>query len=309
MFTTRAPVGHGVKIAVGWVLRRHSWKLGRALFVADSGMNSADNRRELGRACGRYLLACRMGSVKEIQADVLARAGRYKELAPNLWAKEVVVGEGEKRRRYILCRNPDQAAREAAHRDQVLAELKAELESHPDLDPAAKWAAELRASGRYGRYVKVDRRGKLAIDHDAIRKAKRQDGKWVIETNDDTLSMDDAADGYKALLVIERCFRSLKRTQIQMTPMYHWLPRRIEAHVKLCVLALLIQRVAEMETGRPWAGLRRDLDRLQVTEFQTNSHRFLRSNELPTEAAEVLKKLKIKPPSKILDVRSVQPEA
>ena len=31
-----------------------------------------------------------------------------------------------------------------------------------------------------------------------------------------------------------------------MTPMYHWLPRRIETHVRLCVLALLIERVAEL---------------------------------------------------------------
>ena len=34
------------------------WKLGRALFVADAGINSDDNRQELARACGKYLLAC-----------------------------------------------------------------------------------------------------------------------------------------------------------------------------------------------------------------------------------------------------------
>jgi transposase len=60
----------------------------------------------------------------------------------------------------------------------------------------------------------------------------------VIETNDDTISLEDAACGYKGLMVIERCFRSLKRTQIKMTPMYHWASRRIEAHVKICVLSL-----------------------------------------------------------------------
>jgi hypothetical protein len=276
------------------------WKLGRALFVADSGMNSADNRRELARACGRYLLASRDGSVKEVDEEVLGRAGRYKELAPNLWAKEVVVGEGEMRRRYILCRNPDQAKREALHREQVLVELGEELASHPDRDATAKWAAELRASGRYGRYLKVDGQGRLVVDAAAVRKAERHDGKWVIETNDDTLSIEDAAAGYKAALVIEQCFRSLKRTQIQMTPMYHWLPRRIEAHVKICILALLIQRVAEIATERPWAQIRRELDHLQVTEFETNSYRFFRTNDLAPEVASILEKLKIKPPSRIL---------
>ena len=47
------------------------WQLGRALFVAGSGMNSEDNRQELARACGKYLLACRMASVSEIKGEVL----------------------------------------------------------------------------------------------------------------------------------------------------------------------------------------------------------------------------------------------
>lgn len=53
------------------------WSLGRAMFVADSGMNSEDNRKELARACGKYLLACRMASVAEIKRDVLSKRGRY----------------------------------------------------------------------------------------------------------------------------------------------------------------------------------------------------------------------------------------
>ena len=45
------------------------WNLGRAMFVADSGMNSATNREELARACGKYLLATRMASVAEIKEE------------------------------------------------------------------------------------------------------------------------------------------------------------------------------------------------------------------------------------------------
>jgi len=41
------------------------WKLGRALFVADSGVNSQENRHELARACGKYLLATRMGAYRK----------------------------------------------------------------------------------------------------------------------------------------------------------------------------------------------------------------------------------------------------
>ena len=65
------------------------WKLGRALFVADSGMNSEDNRSQLARACGKYLLACRMANVAQIRRDVLSKRGRYTVIKKNLqdtWA-------------------------------------------------------------------------------------------------------------------------------------------------------------------------------------------------------------------------------
>lgn len=74
-------------------LRR--WKLGRALFVADSGMNSADNRGELARACGKYILATRMATVSEVKKKVLSKRGKYKVIKDNLHAKEVIVGDGE----------------------------------------------------------------------------------------------------------------------------------------------------------------------------------------------------------------------
>jgi hypothetical protein len=51
-------------------------KLDRALFVAAGGMNSAANREELGRACGKYLLATRMATVAEVKHEVLSQPGR-----------------------------------------------------------------------------------------------------------------------------------------------------------------------------------------------------------------------------------------
>lgn len=280
------------------------WKLGRALFVADAGMNTEENRRELAKACGTYLMATRIGSVAEIHQEVLSRAGRYKEVAPNLRAKEVIVGKGERRRRYIVCFNPEQAKREATHRNQVLRELEEELGSHKDRRATAKWAIRLMASRRYGRYLKIGRGSKVAIDRAAVRKAERMDGKWVLLTNDDTLTIEDGAAGYKSLLVIERCFRSLKRTQIAISPLHHWLPHRIEAHVKICVLALLIERVAELATGQSWAKIRRSLDEIQVSEFRTESHRFFRRNDLSRSASKTLKALGVSAPKVVLDIQS-----
>jgi len=281
------------------------WRLGRAMFVADSGMNSEDNRKELARACGKYLLACRMASVAEIKREVLSKRGRYTVFKDNLQAKEVIVGDGERRKRYILCHNPKEAKRQSKHRQMIIDLLERELESHPDASASAQWAIELLASRRFKRYLKVTKANKVRINRGSIKKAARYDGKWVLETNDDTISLEDAACGYKSLMVIERCFRSLKRTQIKLTPMYHWASRRIEAHVKICVLALLIQRVAELECGMPWNQIRRELDGLQITNFYNLNFRVLMRNELSSDIRKVLKLLKISPPKKVIHLEKI----
>nr|WP_321467628.1 IS1634 family transposase [uncultured Desulfobulbus sp.] len=108
------------------------WNLGRALFVADSGMNSSANREELARACGKYLLATRMASVAEIKKEVLSQPGRFTTFTDSLQAKEVVIGDGERRRRYILCFNPKEAERQRIHREEIVGMLEEELANHKD---------------------------------------------------------------------------------------------------------------------------------------------------------------------------------
>lgn len=276
------------------------WNLGRAMFVADSGMNSLDNRTELSRACGKYLLACRMANVTEIKRDVLSKRGRYTVFQDNLQAKEVTIGDGMRQKRYILCFNPKEAERQQKHRQDVVACLEHELGRHPNTNASAQWAIELLASKRYKRYLKVNKSGGIRISRTAVREAAKYDGKWVIETNDDTISLEDAAKGYKGLMVIERCFRSLKRTQIKMTPMYHWLSRRIEAHVKICVLALMIERIAERSCDLPWSKIRRALEKLQATKLFNLNYRVCLRNEIPADTRNILNKLNIKPPRQLI---------
>ena len=284
------------------------WKLGRALFVADSGVNSTINRDELARACGKYLLATRMGSVSEIKEDVLTRPGRFKTIAENLQAKEVIVGDGVFRRRYILCYNPGEAERERKHREQVVKELEEELKTHPDRRATARWAIDLMASGRYKRYLTIDTQGRIRLDREAVRQASKHDGRWVLQTNDDTITVEDAAAGYKGLLVIERAFKTLKSTRIKMEPMFHWLPERIEAHVKLCVFSLLLERVAELECKQPWSRIRRILSTLQASEFRTEKNLFFQRNEPSSELVSILKSLKIPMPKAVLNISSALSE-
>ncbi|MBI1910892.1 MAG: transposase, partial [Deltaproteobacteria bacterium] len=131
---------------------------------------------------------------------------------------------------------------------------------------------------------------------------KRYDGKWVVQTNDDTIEVDDAACGYKNLMTIEGCFRSLKSVQIQLQPMYHRLPERIEAHIRICVSALLIERIVEIKTGETWQSLLTILKTLQATRYEAEKHGFFRLNDISPDLKSLLKNLKVSLPKQVIEV-------
>jgi len=86
--------------------------------------------------------------------------------------------------------------------------------------------------------------------------------------------------------------------------MFHWVARRIETHVRICVLALLIERIAEIACQQPSPQIRRQLQTLQVTEFFSLKHRFFQRNELTPEVSQMLKPLYITAPKSILSVEN-----
>jgi transposase len=279
------------------------WRLGRCVFVGDAGMNSEDNRRSLALGNGKYILASRMRAGDEVTTDVLARAGRYQEVRDNLRVKEVVVGDGERRRRYVVCHNPDEATRQRKHRERLVAELEVELASLEQKNGKghSKRACELRTSGRFGKYLRETSTGKLMIDRTTIAEAARYDGKWVITSNDDTLTAEDLALGYKQLLRVEQCWRQLK-SGLRMRPVFHYRPWRIQAHVTISVLALLLERIAEIRVGDTWRNIRAELERVKVIEYDRGEARVLQTTELQPEIAALLHKLGVAAPAKLLSV-------
>jgi hypothetical protein len=280
--------------------------------VGDAGLYAKANLAELGRGAGRYILATPIGRVKEIKDEVLSRPGRYAEIAPNLRAKEVTVGEGERRRRYILCLNIDEAERERRHHNEILDLLQLELERLGDDHPKA--ACRLISSKRFGSYLSQDDQGRPFIDRAKVKAAERLDGKFVLTTNDDTLSAADIALGCKGMWIIEACFRQLKTTgpavglrgphspAASIRPMFHWTPRRIVAHVKLCVLALMIQRAAEIAAGAPWSQLVDVLEHLNAVRYTCEGETIVQASRISPELAAILKKLDIARPKPILAV-------
>jgi transposase len=277
----------------------NSWKLGRVVWVMDRGMTSDENRRMLQRAGGQYIFGEKL-SGNHMNEAALKHPGRFKILEDNLHIKEAYVGKGVGRRRYVIAYNPQQAKVDRINREQILDRLNCEL---GQLNKKRKTKAQcnLLLHRSMGRYVKELKSGKLKIDKAKVQRDEKLDGKYLLSSSDESLSAEDIARGYKQLLEVERAFRTLKST-LCLRPVYHSKDERIRSHVVLCWLALLLVRIAEVETGLTWPKIKREMQRLHLGEFLTKKARILQHTELTSNQQNILKPLKINPPKRILNI-------
>jgi hypothetical protein len=126
--------------------------------------DTAELLTEHARAPFDYMLGCRMRRQREVSQEVLARAGRYETITDNLEVKEVHVGD----RRYVVCRNPEEAKKDTAAPEAILAKLEETLRCQ---GPKA-----IIGNRGFARFVKV-RKGSVSIGRDAVGRDARLDGE------------------------------------------------------------------------------------------------------------------------------------
>lgn len=280
------------------------WKLGRCVWVMDRGMSSEKNRLILQKAGGHYILGEKLRDNQEVHQTVLSKRGRFTPVRENLEIKEVIVGDGERRRRFILVHNPEEARKDKATREKTLGKIGEALKSIGEQKGQShkKKVCALLSHRTMGRYLRQLKTGAIKIDRGKVKEEANLDGKYIISTSDDTLSPEDVALGYKQLMEVERAFRTLKTT-LDLRPVFHRKDERIQAHVFLSFLALLLVRIAERKTNLTWDRIRTQMERLHLGEFISKEGRVLQTTDLTHDQLNILKQLKISPPHRFKHIQ------
>jgi hypothetical protein len=284
------------------------WKLGRCVWVVDSGFSATENLRYLQRAGGHYIAGMKLRSGTAEARLALQRQGRYRVVADNIAVKQVIVGDGAARQRFVVARNPREADRDRQRREQTIARLEAKLAKLEQVRGSAheKAACALRAHRTMGRYLRQTKTGRLLVDRAKIRDEARLDGKYLITTSDDTLTPADVALGYKNLLEAERGFRDLKGT-ILLRPVFHRREDRIRAHVLICFLALVVVRVCELRAGDTWRTIGDELGTIKQGRFRSPDGEFTQRTELSDHQRHLLKALGVPEPPRFGHITATRP--
>jgi hypothetical protein len=276
----------------------------KVCIVADRGMISKETIEELEKQerSWQYILGARMRSQNEVKDEVLARAGRYRVVhgqrqtsdAPSpLKVKEVRV-EG---RRYVVCLNEDEARKDAADREAIVASLREKLEAGEK---------SLVGNKGYRRYLAATGPDHFQIDEAKIEEEARYDGKWVLRTNMD-LDTAEVALQYKRLWMVEAWFRSCK-SLLQTRPIFHRCDETIRGHVFCSFLALVLRQELEVRLAKDghdfeWADVIQDLYRLQMVEVEQDGKRFLLRSEVQGTCGTVFRAAGVAVPPTVQQAR------
>jgi transposase len=288
-----------------------AWNLHRLVWVADRGFASAANRAYLTRGGGHYIHAEKLRHTNAEAAAALARSGRYQDVADNLRVKEVRVSpgggnnEGARAQRFVICHNPDTAARDEAVRQRLIEHLCGLIEGSDTWSNSRRdeFVGSLKAKPGLKRLLRRTKTGLLRIDRATAAREAHYDGKWLLRTSDLTLTPEDLAAAYKQLLAVERGWRDAK-SSLGLRPAYHRREDRIRAHVQLCWLALLLVRVAESATGDTWRNLRHELDRMHLVTLATAEGRAAQRSILTAGQKSILAALDLPEPPKYLEINT-----
>ncbi|MGH8525490.1 MAG: IS1634 family transposase, partial [Gammaproteobacteria bacterium] len=251
--------------------------VGQVCIVADRGMISAATLQQIRERKWQYILGVRMRSCKEARQEVMGRAGRYQEVYPQspdskalspLKVKEVWVED----RRYVVCKNEDEAQKDRQEREAIAVALKDALQGGDK---------SLVGNKGYRRFLRTTGE-RFTIDEDKLNEEQRYDGKWLLTTNTE-LAAREVALKYKQLWMVEDIFRSMK-SLLETRPIYHKRDETIRGHVFCSFLALMLRKELQdrLEGKRwslEWADVIRDLDRLQEVEMSIGGKSYVLRTE------------------------------
>jgi transposase len=251
--------------------------IGQVCVVADRGMISRNTVASLeDNPVGlSYILGARLRSDGEVRDMVLSWGGSYHEVhgprqhskSPSpLKVKDIrFTGEDGRDRRYVVCHNEEQAVKDRADREAILASLEDQLK---------RGDKSLVGNKGYRKYLHSEG-AHWSIDRRKAQEEARYDGKWVLRTNRFDCDTAEIALRYKELWRVEAMFRATKSV-LETRPIYHKCDQTIRGHVFCSFLALTLMKELEDRLSAKgheleWADVLADLEALRVVKLRSGA--------------------------------------
>lgn len=226
--------------------------------VVDRGMSYDNNLEEITSRGLKYIVATRQSERDQWLSEFEDDEGYQEVIRPvspnNLFQKKTSVYVKLKRlsdETYVLCLSEKRKEKDRAIRvnkeKKLLEDIKKLQKRIKDgrLKQEVKIGEAIgRLKERYprvARYYKFDynpeeKRFQVECDEKRLKKAEQLDGSYLLRSNRDDLTAEEAWRIYSLLTRAENAFRNMK-SPLAERPIFHHLERRVDTHIFLCLLA------------------------------------------------------------------------
>lgn len=197
------------------------------IIVADSGLMNKSNIALLGSGGHKYIVGARIKNESEATKQWILslekQDGEFNETQKG--AVRLIVGYSTKR-----------AKKDKYNREKGVKRL------HKAYKSGNITKENINKRG-YNKFLEISDNVKVKINQEKIDEDEKWDGLKGYITNT-SLPAKEVYEQYNGLWIIERAYRVTKGT-LEMRPMFHFTPRRIEAHVCICFVAYKVYKELE----------------------------------------------------------------
>ena len=213
------------------------------VLVADSGLMNKANLSLLETGGYKYIIGARIKNetdeIKQWMLSIEKQDGDFHELG-KLPRSRLIVGYSESR-----------ARKDRYNREKGVKRLQKACKS-------GNITKENINKRGYNKFWEISDNVQVTINQNKISEDSRWDGLKGYLTNTD-LPAREVYEQYSGLWQVERAFRITKGT-LELRPMFHFTPKRIEAHVCICFVAYKVYR--ELERILRLRGIKLSVDKV-----------------------------------------------
>lgn len=217
---------------------KDKYNIDKLIVVADSGLLSSANIKELLNKGYEFILGARIKNESELikkQILSLKLADKTSEVIQKEDGTKLIVGYTEKR-----------AKKDKHNRERGLMRLQQKIQS-------GKLTKSSINNRGYNKYLKLEGKVNISIDHHKFAQDAAWDGLKGYLTNTE-LSKQEIISNYSQLWKIEKAFRVSKH-DLKIRPIYHRLQKRIEAHITINFIAYKVYKELERQLKQKQANI------------------------------------------------------
>ena len=234
---------------------RRKYDIRRVVLVADSGMLSLVNTRQLEESNFEYIVGARLRNMNNKLKDEILNLQNYQEITPGYQ----IASFSYNNKKLIVNYSAKRALKDRSDREKKIEKLKKKLQrsSNPK--------SYLLNSG-YRKYLNV--KGNISLNEEEIGKDSRWDGLHGIITNTKATNKE-ILEKYNDLWNVEAAFRVTKH-DLKVRPVFHWKPRRIAAHIAICFTAYALVKQMQYRVKLQYKNLSIEKIRQTLIRVQTS---------------------------------------